>query len=99
MSGTTAILRMISNEYSIPYKDLIKLVSSGGGSNLPSPSSQKQNRKTTLEFITLQNKEYLYKESTNTLYTYDEADPINTICKYGFLIPETLEIISTNGLK
>jgi GH18 family chitinase len=86
--GTTAILRIISDEYNIPYKELIKLVQ----------VQTTKTKKKTLEFITLQNTEYLYNESTNTLYTFDVSDPINTKSKYGYLIPETLEVVSTNGL-
>jgi hypothetical protein len=92
VNGTTAMLRMISSEYNIPYKDLLHLIST----SLEKPKTTKE--PTTLEFITINGKDYLYKERTNTLYTYDEADPINTRIKYGYLIPETLEVVSTNSL-
>ena len=91
-NSTAAILKIISKNYNIPYDDLVSLV------NTKTQKNTKSKNKKQYEYISLEHNNFMYDDETNALYTYDESDPQDTMKMYGYLIPETLEVIQTLSL-
>ena len=94
-NSTAAILKIISKNYNIPYDDLVSLVNA----KTKKKTATKNNTSSkTYEYISLDQNNFMYDDETNALYTYDESDPQDTMTMYGYLIPETLEVIQTLSL-
>jgi hypothetical protein len=89
-TGITNILQLISAQYDIPYDDLLLLIHENKNKivkkNKPSA--------TTYEYITIDGIDYIYEENTNTVYTYNKENPKETMKEFGYLCPDTCDIIS-----
>jgi len=91
-TGIISVLQLISTQYNIPYDDLLLLVNENRNKIV---KQNKQSHTKIYEYITVDGNDYIYQENTNTVYTYEKQNPKETMKEYGYICPDTCDIIMT----